>query len=60
MEVKLGAADGPRGTQPRVIKGGSFLCAPDFCVRYRPASRQPQDPLLATQHLGFRTVISLR
>ncbi|WP_043458125.1 formylglycine-generating enzyme family protein [Azohydromonas australica] len=60
MEVKLNAADGPRGTQPRVIKGGSFLCAPDFCVRYRPSSRQPQDPLLATQHLGFRTVLNTR
>ncbi|WP_084267726.1 formylglycine-generating enzyme family protein [Azohydromonas lata] len=60
MEVRLAQAEAPRGTQPRVIKGGSFLCAPDFCVRYRPASRQPQDPLLATQHLGFRTVINLR
>jgi formylglycine-generating enzyme required for sulfatase activity len=58
MNVKLAVSDAPRGTQPRVIKGGSFLCAPDFCVRYRPSSRQPQDPLLATQHLGFRTVLN--
>jgi sulfatase modifying factor 1 len=60
LEVTLAPGDGPRGTVPRVIKGGSFLCAPDFCVRYRPASRQPQDPLLATQHLGFRTVLNVR
>ncbi|WP_083654907.1 formylglycine-generating enzyme family protein [Burkholderia sp. SRS-W-2-2016] len=41
----------------RVIKGGSFLCAPNFCVRYRPSSRQPQDPTLGTVHIGFRTVL---
>ncbi|MBN3761665.1 formylglycine-generating enzyme family protein [Burkholderia sp. Ac-20365] len=41
----------------RVIKGGSFLCAPNFCVRYRPSSRQPQDPTLGTIHIGFRTVL---
>lgn len=40
----------------RVIKGGSFLCSPDFCLRYRPSSRQPQDPTLSTVHVGFRTV----
>jgi formylglycine-generating enzyme required for sulfatase activity len=43
----------------RVIKGGSFLCAPNFCVRYRPSSRQPQDPTLGTVHIGFRTVLRL-
>lgn len=43
----------------RVIKGGSFLCAPDFCVRYRPSSRQPQDPTLGVVHAGFRTLIRL-
>lgn len=58
MEVKLPASEAPRGSAPHVIKGGSYLCAPDFCVRYRPSSRQPQDPLLATQHIGFRTVLS--
>jgi formylglycine-generating enzyme required for sulfatase activity len=45
-------------TRPaHVIKGGSFLCAPNFCVRYRPSSRQPQDPTLGTVHIGFRTVL---
>jgi formylglycine-generating enzyme required for sulfatase activity len=45
---------------PRVIKGGSYLCAPDFCVRYRPASRQPQDAGFGTSHIGFRTVVNSR
>jgi formylglycine-generating enzyme required for sulfatase activity len=40
-----------------VIKGGSFLCAPNYCVRYRPGARQPQDTDLATSHLGFRTIL---
>lgn len=42
-----------------VIKGGSFLCSPDFCLRYRPSSRQPQDPTLGTIHIGFRTLLRL-
>ena len=41
----------------QVIKGGSFLCAPNYCVRYRPGARQPQDTDLATSHLGFRTIL---
>jgi formylglycine-generating enzyme required for sulfatase activity len=41
-----------------VIKGGSYLCAPNFCARYRPAARQPQEQGLGASHLGFRTVLS--
>lgn len=41
----------------RVIKGGSFLCAPNYCMRYRAGARQPQDDDLAVSHLGFRTVL---
>lgn len=40
----------------RVIKGGSWLCAPSYCLRYRPGARQPQEADLATTHLGFRTI----
>jgi formylglycine-generating enzyme required for sulfatase activity len=40
----------------RVIKGGSFLCAPNYCMRYRAGSRQPQEEDLAVSHLGFRTI----
>ena len=42
--------------QKRVIKGGSFLCAANYCARYRPAARQAQDTGLGTNHIGFRTV----
>jgi formylglycine-generating enzyme required for sulfatase activity len=38
----------------RVIKGGSWLCAPDFCYRYRPAARQAHETGLSTNHVGFR------
>lgn len=38
------------------IKGGSWLCADNFCRNYRPAARQPADPSLGTSHIGFRTV----
>lgn len=38
----------------RVLKGGSFLCAPNHCVRYRPAARQPQMIDTASVHIGFR------
>jgi len=42
----------------RVIKGGSFLCASNYCARYRPAARQPQEVDLGAAHLGFRTVLN--
>ena len=44
------------GVPVLVIKGGSHLCAPNYCARYRPAARQPQDPSFGTSHIGFRTV----
>jgi outer membrane protein assembly factor BamB len=42
----------------RVIKGGSFLCGSNYCSRYRPAARQPQETDLSAAHLGFRTVLN--
>ena len=42
-----------------VIKGGSYLCATNFCMRYRPAARQPGDGTSSASHIGFRTVLSL-
>jgi formylglycine-generating enzyme required for sulfatase activity len=42
----------------RVIKGGSYLCASNYCARYRPAARQPQEVDLSAAHLGFRTVLN--
>lgn len=41
----------------RVIKGGSFLCAPNYCMRYRAGARQAQDDDLAVSHVGFRTAL---
>jgi formylglycine-generating enzyme required for sulfatase activity len=41
----------------RVMKGGSYLCAPNYCLRYRPAARQGQSIVSSTAHLGFRGVV---
>jgi formylglycine-generating enzyme required for sulfatase activity len=41
----------------KVVKGGSHLCAPNYCRRYRPAARYPQMIDSATCHIGFRCVI---
>lgn len=41
----------------RVIKGGSHLCAPNYCLRYRPAARQGETIDTSTCHLGFRCVV---
>ena len=41
----------------KVIKGGSHLCAPNYCLRYRPAARQPQMIDTGMNHLGFRCVM---
>ncbi|WP_187151627.1 formylglycine-generating enzyme family protein [Salinispora tropica] len=50
-------ADGPSSAIPRhVIKGGSHLCAPNYCMRYRPAARQGEAIDTSTCHLGFRCV----
>jgi sulfatase modifying factor 1 len=41
----------------KVIKGGSYLCAPNYCRRYRPAARHPQMIDTGTCHIGFRCVM---
>ena len=41
----------------KVIKGGSHLCAPTYCRRYRPAARSPQMVDSSTSHIGFRCVL---
>ncbi len=66
------AADHPRGGErersvdpglpdapiPRkVMKGGSHLCAPNYCRRYRPPARMPQAVDTSTSHLGFRCLV---
>jgi formylglycine-generating enzyme required for sulfatase activity len=64
--------DNPRGCDPeqsydprmpdvriprKVIKGGSYLCAPNYCRRYRPAARMAQGIDTSTCHLGFRCIV---
>jgi sulfatase modifying factor 1 len=54
---RLVMAGEPGAHLPRkVIKGGSHLCAPNYCLRYRPAARQGETVDSATCHLGFRCV----
>ena len=63
------APQNPRGPAPddsyefgsriprKVIKGGSHLCAPNYCLRYRPAARSPEAVDTSTSHIGFRCVV---
>ena len=41
----------------KVLKGGSHLCAPNYCQRYRPAARHAQPVDTSTSHVGFRCVM---
>jgi formylglycine-generating enzyme required for sulfatase activity len=50
------AGDGERFAR-KVIKGGSHLCAPNYCLRYRPAARQSETVDTSTCHIGFRCVV---
>ena len=51
IEIHPGARIGRK-----VMKGGSHLCAVNYCQRYRPAARHPQHVDSATSHIGFRCV----
>jgi formylglycine-generating enzyme len=69
VERQCCAPSNPRVTSPegsmlpgdahprRVIKGGSHLCAPSYCLRYRPAARQSETVETSTTHIGFRCVV---
>ena len=52
-----GSSAGADAHARRVVKGGSHLCAPNYCLRYRPAARQGQTLDTSTGHLGFRCVV---
>lgn len=43
----------------KVLKGGSFLCAPNYCRRYRPAARHAEPIDTSTCHVGFRCVVRM-
>jgi len=51
------AMEQPAAIPTMVIKGGSYLCAPNYCLRYRPAARQGEEIDTATSHIGFRCVV---
>ncbi len=54
----INASYDPASPFPRkVVKGGSFLCAPSYCRRYRPAARQAQMIDSAMSHIGFRCIV---
>lgn len=57
---KIPVDDKSKNEHALVIKGGSHLCAPNYCMRYRPSARQPQDLFLGTSHVGFRTIINIK
>jgi formylglycine-generating enzyme required for sulfatase activity len=40
----------------KVLKGGSHLCAYNYCRRYRPAARHPEPVDTSTSHIGFRCI----
>ena len=44
----------PSAHEFKVLKGGSHLCTPDYCLRYRPAARLPQATDTCASHIGFR------
>ena len=54
--LMLRTASAPGDFARRVIKGGSHLCAPNYCLRYRPAARQGEMVDTSTSHIGFRCV----
>ena len=56
-EASLVAGEPGAAIPRRVIKGGSHLCAPSYCLRYRPAARQGEAIDTSTSHLGFRCIV---
>jgi formylglycine-generating enzyme required for sulfatase activity len=56
LEFTLPDAHIPR----KVVKGGSHLCAPNYCLRYRPAARQSEAVETSTSHIGFRCIVRVQ
>jgi sulfatase modifying factor 1 len=50
------STDPQSGVARRIVKGGSFLCADSYCMRYRPAARRPQAVDTGMSHIGFRCI----
>jgi formylglycine-generating enzyme required for sulfatase activity len=56
MQASIDPALGTRFPR-KVLKGGSYLCAPNYCLRYRPAARIPETIDTTTCHVGFRCAV---
>nr|WP_256372744.1 formylglycine-generating enzyme family protein [Roseibium sp. RKSG952] len=55
--VQLAASFAHEAVGPmRVVKGGSWLCSPSYCLRYRPSARQQAERSIGSNHIGFRIV----
>ncbi|KAB7646599.1 formylglycine-generating enzyme family protein [Polymorphobacter fuscus] len=54
---QAGTIDPAAPIPQKVLKGGSFLCAPSYCRRYRPAARHAESIDTSTCHIGFRCVV---
>ena len=48
--------DTRKGSDSHIIKGGSFLCADNFCRRFKPVARESQEIDFSTNHIGFRVI----
>jgi sulfatase modifying factor 1 len=57
VEVSFDQAQAQFSIPRKVVKGGSFLCAPNYCRRYRPAARHAQMVDSGMSHIGFRCVV---
>lgn len=60
-----GTCPEPRAGMPvlthlRVVKGGSFLCSSQYCLRFRPAARHHHEEMTPSQHMGFRCVMDAK
>jgi formylglycine-generating enzyme required for sulfatase activity len=53
----LNRAAGKPEIPRKVVKGGSHLCAPNYCLRYRPSARQGETIDTSTSHIGFRCIV---
>ena len=59
--LNIGDPTMPDSKLPRkVLKGGSHLCSPNYCQRYRPAARSPEPIDTTTSHIGFRCIVRPR
>lgn len=57
LEASIDPTSQHQSMPRKVVKGGSFLCAPSYCRRYRPSARMAQGIDTSTCHMGFRCIV---